>query len=377
MTEREDGAGVRVAALVADVLVALLVGACGGQEASRHRVGGPTTTAPAQVTASTALPVAAVPTVPINVPVGPVSLAGCPPPVRHRPPGPPPWHPAVLVPESALPAPLPAASRRTGSRVIAEKGMWIWKIKKTENGDIPAIVRRAQEMGLSQLWVRVGDSRDGFYAASVLEDLVPAAHRAGISVVGWAFPHLYDPTADAAWSIDALAWRSAGGQRLDGFSPDLETAGEGVVLSGLRAQVYLGLLRQPADIRPLVATVFPPTDHWMAVYPYAAIAPYVDAFAPMVYWGCREPGDAAGQAVSRLADLAPVHLIGQAYNMAGEGGREVSPAAGEITRFLDVAQRAGATGASLWDWQEATSEEWDALASYPWPAPLTRASSPK
>jgi hypothetical protein len=355
------------------VTLGLLLGACGGQV--RHAPPAPSA-APEAPLAPVVIAAPTTTTTQIEgAPVGPVALAGCPAPVRHLPPGPPPWHPAVLVPESALPAPVPAPARQAGLAAIDGKGMWIWKIKATEAGDIAAIVSKASARGLSQLWVRVGDSRDGFYAAATLDALVPAAHAAGLAVVGWGFPHLYDPAGDAAWTAQALDWRSPGGQWLDGFSPDIETAGEGVAVTGLRARVYLGLVRQGSGDRPIVATVFPPTDHWLAAYPYAAIAPYVDAFAPMVYWGCREPGAAATQAVSRLSAMAPVHLIGQAYNMASEGGRQVAPSAGEITRFLDVARRSGATGASLWDWQEASADEWAALSSYSWPQPAVPAGS--
>ena len=66
--------------------------------------------------------------------------------------------------------------------------MWVWQMPATEGGDVAAIGRRARAAGLRQLWVRVGDSRQGFYGASVLDRLVPAAHRAGMAVLGWGFP---------------------------------------------------------------------------------------------------------------------------------------------------------------------------------------------
>jgi hypothetical protein len=101
------------------------------------------------------------------------------------------------------------------------------------------------------------------------------------------------------------------------------------------------------------------------------MAPYVDAFAPMLYWGCREPGDVASSAISRLSPLAPVHVIGQAYDMAPEGGRVGSPSGTEISRFLDVARRHGAAGASFWDWQTMSRDEWAALSAYPWLGPVS------
>lgn len=271
----------------------------------------------------------------------------------------------MLVPDAQLPAPPPPSPRVRGG-VVAGKGMWIWKVKKTEGGDVEAIVRRAVATGLDQIWVRVGDSRDGFYAADVLAALVPVAHAAGVAVIGWGFPYLWDPAADAAWSRAALDWRGPRGARLDAFSPDIETGTEQVAINARRAAAYLALVRPATAGRPLVATVYPPTDKWWASYPYREMAPYVDAFAPMVYWGCREPVDAATEALTRLAPLAPVHLIGQAYNMAETQGRPVSPGGDEENRFLTTARRGGAVGASLWVWQDATPEEWGALAAFRW-----------
>ena len=321
----------------------------------------------AAVAAATLPPSTSVPPTTEAPPIGPVALTGCPPPPGTARPTPSqPWHPAVLVPEASLPQPAPPAARTASLGALDGKGVWIWKWDRTEHGDAAAVVAKAAAAGLTQLWVRVGDTRNGFYAADVLNQLLPAAHAKGIAVVGWGFPHLYDPAADAAWSTAALNWTTADGEALDGFSPDIETSTEGTALTARRATLYLSLIRAAAGERPIVATVFPPTEKQLATYPYAAIAPYVDAFAPMVYWGCREPGDAAADAMAHLAAMAPVHLIGQGYDMAPEGGRTGAPSGQEISRFCDVARRSGALGCSLWVWQTMTQDHWDALTAYPW-----------
>ena len=300
----------------------------------------------------------------------PLPLAGCPPPPRTGPrAAPTQWRPSVLVPEAELPAPLLPSAWVGDVSPLTGKGMWVWKYRQTEQGDPDAIVARAVSAGLRHLWVRVGDSRDGFYGAEVLAGLVPRAHAAGLAVVGWGFPYLWDPVGDARWSAEALAWRGPDGSVLDAFSPDIETASENVRLSEVRVRVYLGLVREAATTnsrRPVVATVYPPTEARMAIYPYEAIAAYVDAFAPMVYWGCTEPGKAATEALDRLSALRPVHLIGQAFDMVETGGRAAPPTAAETTRFLDVARRRGAVGASFWVWQSIGAEQWSALADYPW-----------
>jgi hypothetical protein len=246
--------------------------------------------------------------------------------------------------------------------------MWIWQQNKTSGGSVDLIVRQAVAAGLRQVWVRVGSSLDGFYGQTWLNALVPALHRAGVAVIGWGFPYLYDPVADVAWTDQALTWRAANGDQLDGWSADIETGSEGTALSGKRASTYLGLVRPHMGGRPLIATVYPPTDYWLAHYPYQAMVPYIDAFAPMLYWSCVEPGAEATMALQKLAGLAPVHLIGQAFDMGPYGGRDGSPSGAEIARFLDVARRGGAKGASFWVWQYMTAPEWAALSAYPWRA---------
>lgn len=309
----------------------------------------------------------------VPIPTGPVPMAGCPaPPPPPPPPGgpPPPPHPNLrLVPDSELPTPPAPAPRVTDLAALAGKGMQIWELPATEHGNVAAIVARARATGLGQIWVRVGDSFDGFYGAAELDALVPAAHRAGLAVVGWGFPYLYDPAADAAWTTEALDWVGPQHSRLDAWAGDIETASEGTDLSGQRAAAYLGLVRPETRGRPLVAVVFPPNEYFANTYPYPAMAPYVDAFAPMVYWGCHEPGAYAAQAVDRLASLAPVHVIGQGYIISddGAGGRQVAPSQAEVLRFLAVARQSGAVGASLWDWQSMDDQEWSGLAAFPWP----------
>jgi len=296
-------------------------------------------------------------------------LAGCPvPPHPPGPPAPPPWHPATLVPNSALPPVQAPAPWRSDLQPITGTGMWIWQWSQTDNGDAAAIVQQAVRAGLHQLWVRVGDSENGFYGGPELAALVPPAHAAGLSVIAWGFPYLYDPVGDARWTAQILAWRSPSGEAIDGYSADIERPTEGVDLTAQRVAVYLGLVRRAAGNRLVVATVYPPIDaYWFGgEYPFAAIAPYVDAFAPMIYWECTDPGSDAAVDIARLSALRPVHIIGQAYNMASVGGRAVSPSGAEITEFLSAGRRAGAVGASLWAWQTATPAEWAALAAYRW-----------
>jgi hypothetical protein len=331
----------------------------------------PTTSAPATTAAppTTSPPTTSTATAQAAPPGTDLGLAGCPvPPKPPGPPPPPPWHPSVLVPESSLPPEAAPAPWTSDTRAIEGKGMWVYEWNETESGNAQAIVDRAVRAGLSQIWLRVGDSPDGFYGAAELDALVPLAHAAGISVIGWGFPYLYDPLGDAAWTKAILDWRSPSGQRVDGYSADIERSTEGVALTEHRVAAYLGAVRQAAGNQLIVATVYPPLDaYWdNSVYPYAAIARYVDAFAPMIYWECTDPGSDAVSAIRRLGTLRPVHLIGQAFSLASDGGRVPSPSAAELQEFMTDGHAAGAIGASFYSWQAATPDEWAAVTAYRW-----------
>lgn len=271
------------------------------------------------------------------------------------------------MPAAALPVVVAPAKWHSDLSAIIGKGMWIWDWSTTDGGSAPAIVDQARRAGLHDVWVRVGDSGEGFYGAGELQALVPLAHAAGIRVIAWAFPYLYNPAGDARWTAQILNWRGPGGQAIDGFSADLEMSTEGVAMSAQRAAVYLELVRRAAGSRLVVATVYPPLDpFWFGSYPYRAMAPYVDAFAPMIYWECTDPGYDAAFEIRRLATLRPVEIIGQAFNFAAYHGRADSPSGAELTEFMQAGRKAGAVGASFWVWQDATPEEWSALADYPW-----------
>ncbi len=88
-------------------------------------------------------------------------------------------------------------------------------------------------------------------------------------------------------------------------------------------------------------------------------------------------GTDAALDAARLSTLRPVHVIGQAFNFAGVGGRTVSPSGAEITEFLSASRRAGTLGASFWVWQEATPEEWAAVSGFPWSSVEFRPTPPR
>jgi hypothetical protein len=292
------------------------------------------------------------------LPAPPVQPEPCPPPPIAPGPASPPL-PAPLIKETAIPrvrAPTPPDASLTA---IEGKGIWIADGPGTSL-DVSSIVHTAHAAGLQQIWIRTGSTSDGYYGAATLKTLIPAAHAVGISVIAWDFPTLSNPAVDASRAVAAL---QAG---VDGFAVDIESNAEGTYLTSRRVGYYLSLVRAASGSKPLIAVVPPPNSYWSTFYPYKTEARFVDAFAPMVYWSCTEPGAAVSAAITFLAKLRPVAPIGQDYNMASEGGRHGLPTGQEIWRFLDVAHREGAIGASLYDLEDGGRPQLRALHYYPW-----------
>jgi hypothetical protein len=129
-------------------------------------------------------------------------------------------------------------------------------------------------------------------------------------------------------------------------------------------RVYLSRVRNMAGDMPVLSTVMRPSPGQQKSYPYKSQVPYIDAFVPMVYWGCNEPGEVTEQAIKYLSTMRPVHPLGQSYDMGKYGGG--LPSSKEIWRFLDVAKRNGADGASLWTAEQTYKEQWKALRRFPW-----------
>lgn len=287
------------------------------------------------------------------------SLAATPsanPPVIHLPAG------AAEVMATVAPASVLQPSSAAKKWLPSGKGMWIYEPAKTEGGNVAAIVARAQATGLTHLWVRMGSAWDGFNVAPFVDRLLPAAHAAGIKVIGWDFPKLEPVEADIARATTMIRHTAPGGHRIDAFSPDIETRAEGTRLTPEAARRYGTLLREAAGADyPLIVTVPRPAKE-RPTHPYADIVAGYDAIAPMIYWLDRQPDTDVAGALRDLAKFGkPVYPVGQAYDGAPEGGRRGVPPPEELFRFMRFAEAGGAAGVSFWSWQAANPPAWNAV----------------
>ena len=241
------------------------------------------------------------------------------------------------------------------------KGMWLHYLRQAAGNDPAALVAKARETGLSHVYLRVGSSKDGFYGQSDLDRLLPVAHAAGLRVIGWDFPYLFDAEADAHRAVAAIAHATPDGHRIDAFSSDIETRHEGVNISVPVADTYSRRLRElVGPDYPLIATI--PRPRYNRGFPFAEIARQFDAVAPMVYWLARDPAVEVDQAVTDLAGLGkPVMPVGQAYDPAVDGGPPGPPPKEQVVRFIEAAQSRGVPSYSFWVWHHATPDHWAAI----------------
>ncbi|HVL29048.1 MAG TPA: hypothetical protein VM390_12920 [Acidimicrobiales bacterium] len=269
---------------------------------------------------------------------------------------------AATSPSTVAPPALLAPAGAPAKWLPSGKGMWIYLPDKTEGGNVDAIVTKAKATGLTHLWVRMGSAWDGFNVVPFVNRLLPAAHAAGIKVIGWDFPKLEPWEKDVERALTMIRHTTPSGHRIDAFSADIETRAEGTRITAESARSYGAALRAGVGPDyPLIATVPRPSKE-RASFPYDAVVADYDAIAPMVYWLNRQPDTDVAGALRDLAHFGkPVYPIGQAYDGFPEGGRRGVPPPEELHRFITTAAKHGAAGISFWSWQAANQPAWDAI----------------
>jgi len=267
---------------------------------------------------------------------------------------------ALPAPAPTAPAPAPAPAAAAPKVLPIGKGMWLHQLSMAGN-DAVAVVNQAKAAGLTHVYLRLGSSKSGFYDQDELNRLLPVAHAAGIKVIGWDFPYLFNATEDAQRAKAEADYVTPTGDQIDGFAADVETDREGVNINAQTATSYSTTLRQLVGPGyPLIAVV---PRFWHG-YPYGQLAGPFDAVAPMVYWMNSDPAAALAQSMDGLAALhKPFIPVGQAYNGAIDHGPPGAPSADALNRFMQAAADRGSVGVSFWVWQLATPEEWGAITN--------------
>ncbi len=295
---------------------------------------------------------------------------------------------SIAAPTAAL-TPITEARMAGTERAVAGKGSWFlifgsdWTDADPERA--AALVESAVAADLTHLYVRVADSQAHFYAATALRDLLPAAHQAGLHVLGWIEPTLDAPLRDAADAIAAATFR-VDGLGLEGLTVTVEETPhetDADIDQYLRA-IRLGFDQTAGlgDSYLLIGSAYPlPSQHRR--YGYPSLSRWCQILAPLAYWratGRPEYSDQAGARsyVDRVFRemgnpsvnpfARPLSIAAQAYDAQEENGTPGAPPAGEMIASLDATIGHGGFSWSFYRLADAsngvTAEETAAIATY-------------
>ncbi len=257
---------------------------------------------------------------------------------------------------------------------LAGKGMWLifpdWTALGTTH-----LLAMARAEGVTHIYLEVATTSDGFYGGRALDSFLARAHAQGIAVISWVYAALHQPAKDTATLGEVAAYTTPHGSRADGVALDLEE-----VLTPSTVAAYTAAAHAAVGPQGLVvAVVYPP--QYGPPTPFSALAPNVQAVAPMDYWHIYEADYSYSfvyQWVANSVQLVrqrtgvpsmPVDVIAQTFDeFAGGSGKGIfSPTAAELAAAIRAASKAGAVGVSFYRPTTATPAELGVLTNRPWP----------
>ena len=236
----------------------------------------------------------------------------------------------------------------SGDTPFDRQGMWIWYVERSDGGDVSRIVSRATRAGIGALYVKAGDA--GNVWSQFNSSLIEALHRGGLEVCAWQFVYGDRPVAEA--KVGAAAVRRGA----DCLAVDAEGRYEGRYaaadryIRALRARIGAGF--------PLSLAGFPYVDYHPS-FPYSVfMGPGGATYnQPQMYW------KAIGASVRAVYEHTylfnrlwgrPIYPLGQTYDRPGRK---------PVLRFRRFAESYGGLAPSWWDWQETSTELWNALGA--------------
>ncbi|MDQ6821856.1 MAG: peptidoglycan-binding protein [Actinomycetota bacterium] len=246
------------------------------------------------------------------------------------------------------PGPTTSPGPPSGKRSpFAYRGMWLWYVSASNNGNLGSIVATARSHGVRTLFIKSGDGSGTW--SQFNPRLVSALHASGLRVCAWQFVYGDHPLAEAG--VGAASVREGA----DCLVIDAESAYEGKYV---QAQVYVNALRKMIGrTYPVGLAGFPYVDYHPA-FPYSVFLGSGGAQfnAPQMYWyDIGTSVDAVYAHTYSYNDLygRPIYPLGQVSS---------SPPGRQIVLFRQMARVYGAGNVSWWDWQEATPNGWHAVA---------------
>jgi len=228
-------------------------------------------------------------------------------------------------------------------------GMFIWKIKETENGDPVAITAEAIAAGISFVIIKIADGTNVYNFdwetnVDLVAPVAQALQNVGIQVWGWHYVYGDAPQAEADIAISRMDELN-----LDGYVIDAEhhykDPGKNAAAVQFMASLREGLPDTPVALH---AYRFPS----LHPIPWVEFLKCVDINMPQMYWmGAQNSVVQLERTLEEFEQLPyhpPVVPIGAAFSEHGW-----SPTAESISLFREAAFDLELPAVGFWEWSNA------------------------
>jgi hypothetical protein len=259
------------------------------------------------------------------------------------------------------------AGRRARLAPFRGLGAWVDIYDDPGWADPSGTVTAMASLGVRTLYLETCNYRckNPLHREEAMGGWIDAAHANGIRIVAWYLPGFDDLGRDLERSRAAIDFRTASGQRFDGFALDIEARiVTPVARRNARILELSRKIRAHAGRQYPLGAITPPWFYeWGGPFPYAGLANSYDAFLPMIYFSGRT-NSANGARVHTSRNIEeirqgtgsnkiPIHAIGGIADELNEK---------ETGAFVRTALRRKAIGVSLYDYFTSGAEDWEQLA---------------
>ncbi len=182
------------------------------------------------------------------------------------------------------------------------KGIFIWRVRSCENGDVEAIANVAQAAGLTHVLLKVADGNFSYNIDTKTgEDLAASAAKAlkakNIKVYGWHYVYAYEPLAEADRGIQRVQQLG-----LDGYVIDAEFEYKEQPRA---ARLYMDRLRAGLGSLPIGLSSYRFPDLHSRL-PWTEFLLKCDFNMPQVYWiFSHNPGDQLKRSLQSFQKISP------------------------------------------------------------------------
>ena len=225
--------------------------------------------------------------------------------------------------------------------MLTGKGMFIWKIKECEDGNIPNIVTMCVNAGFSHVLFKIADGTSGYNYTQedgdMAKALADALKVAGIEPWGWQFVYGNDPVAEAE-----VANRRIAETGVEGFVINAESAYKD---KRTQAVVYTDMLDYLNIPIALSSFRYPEVHHAL---PWQQFLSVCDLVMPQMYWmEAHNPAEQLRECLRQYAKITDLPIVPTGSAFCEHGW---CPTNEDIVEFATEAEVQGLPGINFWEW---------------------------